>query len=143
MCPRSRLGSGRVKIGLALFFSILQALSSRRFSISLSEIIPYQPMSIPSFTLSPSVNRPLVGSEFLDKGRPSPAVGPCCGWSSLAWFRTSKTILEFKHCSLFTLVTGLSAWWFWWERLSTHPSCRSLRRGAWACAPSSGSLHLE
>ena len=34
-------------------------------------------------------------------------------------------------------------WWFWWKRLSTTLSGRSLRHGAWSCAPSSGSSHLE
>lgn len=31
----------------------------------------------------PSLNRPMVGSAFLDQARPSPAAGPCCGWSAL------------------------------------------------------------
>lgn len=35
---------------------------------------------------------------------------PCRGalpWLVISWFRTSETISESKHCSLFTLVTGL------------------------------------
>lgn len=68
-----------------------------------SPIIPYQPTSIHSFTLPPSLNRLLVGSTFPDKARPSPAARPCRGCSSLGL----GPLKPLQCCSQFTLVTGL------------------------------------